>query len=272
LNENRGSTFPTDDIVDGASGDQFIEDRQAGIVESLAPNESTGDVFAESTAGPIDYTETDDHILKVDPLWGTTGDVANSDATDEAVPKLGLIAVPKYSRYDVSGSLEATRNALDALYAAIAAKADVNERKTLLASFYDAANDLAEHTSYAEPGSELALEEVVNLVNETSGIAVTIGKIAARRLPDSTQHGVFLAGTVSDTVSKGDQYQRLQLTLLGDVPQVFNLLTPATNVVTSGDKVFVLGVRVARPTLEIAGYTADDEQPLIWSEHIVPVK
>jgi hypothetical protein len=272
LNENRASAFPANDIADGASGHQSIEEQQAGIVESLAPNDPTGNVFAESTAGPIDYTETDDHILKVDPLWGSTGDAANSDATDEAVPKLGLIAVPKYSRYDVSGSLEATRDALDAFNAAATAKADVGERKALLTSFYDAANELAEHTAFAAPGSNLSFEEVDSLVTKTSWIAVAIGRIAARRLPDSTQRGVFLAGTVSDTISKDDQYQRLQLTLLGDIPQVFNLLTPATNVVTSGDKVFVFGVRVARPTLEIAGYTADDEQPLIWSEHIVPVK
>ncbi len=76
---------------------------------------------------------------------------------------------------------------------------------------------------------------------------------------------------MSDTISQDDQYQRLKLTLLGDIPQVFDLLTPTANVVASGDKVFVLGVRVAQPTLEIDGYTLAEDGPVVWTDHIVPV-
>ncbi len=282
----RASAFSADETEDSDSGPNFV-DRPTDLVEPTTPTGQIHTFVPESPRMPAEVagdsldtgvpTEAGDPVadglgadLRSD--FGTTAgedDVASDNAT---VPRLGLVAAPRYSPYDVGRSLDTTRNALDALLAAVAAKAAVSERKALLASFYDAATDLADHVAYAAPGSEPVIEEVHNFMSANSGIAVTIGKIAARRSPETGSKGQFLAGTVGDVVADDNGYRRLQLTLLGDIPQEFDVLTTVTDGIAAGDKVFVLGVRVAQPSLEINGYTSAIEEPLIWSEHIVAVK
>ena len=232
------------------------------------------------TAGPsLPQPLTNGTALPTNPLE-TASSVseavdAESDvfATDHppSIPTIGLAIKRELHRNDLGGALGKTRGALTDLLDAGTARASREVREKLMLDFYDAALELAEHANHVGDDGAPVLTEVQSFLEGISKYGKVIGKAAARRLPDSDRDGVFLAGSITDQETLDTSYQRVEVTLFGDRPQQYAVVAPVSLTASIGDQVFVLGVRVADPATEIAGFTSPIEGQLVWSEHFIPL-
>jgi hypothetical protein len=254
VDENRASAFPatTEDL---AAPPQPID-----ITNDVVAVDSSKSVTA--SAPPVDVGPTS--------LLGSDDDLFDSEPAAIA-PTIGLVGKEHLHRDDLSTALGESNRALDALLAAVAARASRETKQARMFEFYDSILKMAETAIHVDDDAAPVVSQMKTFVQGVSKYANVLGQTAARQLPDSLQRGVFLAGTVTEQSPLNAGYQRIQITLLGDRPENYQVIAPSATKTTVGDRVFVLGVHVADPDLEISGLASTIDGQAVWSDQIIPL-